>query len=66
VAKLTVARRPLTALRLTVNVAVAVPLFPSPTLTSLIESDGAASSSVIVPSPTPSPRLAFHALESLI
>ncbi|MCW0449083.1 hypothetical protein NB706_001917 [Xanthomonas sacchari] len=49
---------PLAALRVTVNVAVVVPLLPSMTLTSPIESDGCASSLTMVPWPCPSATVA--------
>ena len=45
------------------NVALTVPVLPSVTVTSLIESDGVASSSVIVPMPCASVTRAPTALE---
>ena len=50
---------PLAATRLTVNVAATVPALPSVTVTSLIESAGGGSSSVIVPTPWPSAIVAL-------
>jgi hypothetical protein len=46
-----VTARPLAGVSVTVKVAATVPEFPSVTVTSLIESAGSASSSVIVPMP---------------
>jgi hypothetical protein len=48
-----------------VKTALAVPLFPSGTVTSSIETFGAASSSPIVPTPWPSAIVALTALERL-
>ena len=50
---------PLIALRPTVKVASTVPALPSATVTSPTDSVGVASSSVIVPMPSASPRVAF-------
>ena len=49
---------------MTVNEAVAVPAFPSVTVTSSTESVGSWSSSVIVPSPSVSAIVALPGLES--
>ena len=51
VAKSTVTVRPLAALKPIAKVALTVPESPSATVTSLIASDGVASSSAIVPVP---------------
>jgi hypothetical protein len=48
-----------------VKTAFTVPALPSVTVASSIESDGAPSSSVIVPSPDPSPIVALTALVRL-
>ena len=50
---------------MTVNVAFVVPLSPSVTVTSFTESEGAPSSSVIVPTPVPSATDALTAFERL-
>ncbi|WP_425480532.1 hypothetical protein [Xanthomonas vesicatoria] len=55
---MTVTVWPLAVLRLTVKVAVVVPLLPSITLTSSIDSAGAVSSLTIVPRPCASATLA--------
>ena len=65
VAQSTVTARPLGALRLTVKLAFTVPLLPSVTVTSLIESAGGGSSSVIVPRPCPSSIVALTGPERL-
>ncbi len=54
VAKSTVTCRPLTGERVTVKVALVVPVWPSVTVTSSTDSAGSASSSVIVPRPVAS------------
>ena len=51
--------RPLAASSVTVNLAFSFPVSPSMTATSLTESAGSASSSVIVPAPCPSVIVAF-------
>ena len=65
VAESTVTVRPLAVLRLTVKVAVTVPVLPSVTVTSLIESVGSGSSSVMVPTPWPSAIVALIGLVRL-
>jgi hypothetical protein len=57
--------RPLRGLKVTANVAFAVPAFPSATERSATVRVGVGSSSVIVPTPVPSPTVAFVALASV-
>ena len=65
VAKSTVTARPLGTFRLTVKFAFTVPVLPSVTVTSLTDRAGGASSSVIVPTPCPSPIVALTGPERL-
>ena len=65
VAKSTETFCPLTALMVTVKFAFSVPVSPSVTVTSLIDSVGVGSSSVIVPTPVASAIAAFVAFERL-
>ena len=65
VAYATVTSLPLAAPSVTVNVAVVVPVLPSTTVRSPIDSAGAGSSSVIVPAPVPSASVAFDGAESV-
>ena len=65
VAKSTETLNWLAALRLTVNVALTVPVSTSVTVTSLIESDGMPSSSSIVATPDPSLIVALPGLDRL-
>jgi hypothetical protein len=58
---LTVTVRPLAALKVAVKVAAVVPVLPSATVMSPTASVGAASSSVIVPTPVPSRIVALLA-----
>ncbi len=62
---MTVTWRPETAESVTAKFALVVPVLPSVTVTSLIDSAGVASSSVIVTSPAPSPIEALVALDSV-
>jgi hypothetical protein len=60
-----VIERELGALRLTVNVALTVPVSGSVTVASLIESAGNGSLSTIVPTPAPSRIVALTAFDRL-
>ena len=65
VAKSTVTALPLADESVTLKTAFVVPVFPSVTVTSLIESVGAPSSSVIVPTPCASEIVALPGLVRL-